>query len=247
MDAHEKIMYDWMDKEQTYRMQRRQQAWDAFDTGTIPSQLPVIPLPSELVSQYRGLHERQCALKQEAGLKIKPQVLDNAILQAWRWKSLLIRSTLLCALNGICEEIQINIEKQGIAKYTKVGMECHKNALILQDFKMVATEESIEQLNLPKYLFCTRIFDMERTRQQFPNNTKVDDGEEVNLLECKYSLKRNGNKLYSKLIRRNSLSGEFLVKRSSIKKFQLMPQYRSRRFASSNLASPVMISYTNWL
>ena len=243
MDANEKIMYDWLDKEQTYRMQRRQQASDAFDTGTIPSQLPFIPLPSELVSQYQDLNKRQCALEQQqAGWKIKPPVTDKAILQAWRWKSLLIRSTLLCALNGICEEIQNDTEKQGIVKYTKVGMECHKNALILQDFKMIAIE-----LKLPEYLFCLRIFDMELTRQFFRKNIPVDDSAEVNLLECKYSLKKNGRKLHSKLIRRNVATGEFLVKKLSIENRTLMKKFRSMRCASSDLASPMMISYTDWL
>ena len=108
MHADEKVMYDWLEKVQTCQMQRRQQASDVFDADTATSPLPSISVPSQLLLQYRELEKLQCALCKDANLTCYPPANDKAILHAWRWKSLLLRSTLLSALNGICEGLTPN-------------------------------------------------------------------------------------------------------------------------------------------
>lgn len=88
---------------------------------------------------------------------------------------------------------------------------------------------------------------MEFTREKFPNNIQVDDTEAVELLKCKYSVKKKGSKLYSKLIRQNDETGEYLVKKSKITSHELMETYRSFRFVEETLTGLQIDWYNDWL
>jgi len=222
MDAHEKQMYDWLEKVQESQLLRRQNEAESLDKGTVLHTLPPIPVPPHMLSQCRELSDKQCAVRREC----QPQLdvdTESCILQAWRWKGLLLQVTLLSALNGICHELQ----SKSIDKFDCVGAENDSNQLVLQDYTFVESKYA------PKYIVRKRCFDIYNTIFKYNKHGIPVDSDPVELLKCKFSLKQKGAKLFSKLVRRStsiSKTEEYLVRQSGCVAHSIETRSRSLRF-----------------
>ena len=230
MDTHEKEMYDWLEKVQNSQLLRRQREVESLDTDTSVNRLPLIPVPLQMLSQCRVLNERQCAVRRDGNLNVGDADTDSYILQAWRWKSLLLKITVLSALNGICEELKTRELSHGISAFNRVGTEVYGGDLVLQNYVWIPTSRS------PEYVVRTRIFDTEQTNDKYKNRNRNIDSNSVELLKCKFSLKQKGTKFFSKLIRRSTSlhkDEEYLVKKSGCIAHVLETRDKSWNFVSS--------------
>ena len=163
MHADEKQMYDWLEAVQTRNVQRSQQLAASIDSNTHPRQLPLPVLPSEMQQQYLRLESRQHAV--QPPLVHEAASSENKTLQAWRWKSLLIQTTLLSALNGICHELcNKGRVPHRITVFRKVGMEVVQDTLTLQNFVLDLPKEYSKP---PTYCVRNRSF-FEETPTLFP-------------------------------------------------------------------------------
>ena len=163
MHADEKQMYDWLEAVQTRNVQRSQQLAASIDSNTHPRLLPLPVLPSEMQQQYLRLETHQHAV--DPTLVHEAASSERQIQQAWRWKSLLIQTTLLSALNGICHELcNRGRVPHRIATFRKVGMEDVRDTLTLQHFDLGPPKPGS---STPTYRVRNRSF-FEETPTLFP-------------------------------------------------------------------------------
>ena len=169
-----------------------------------------------MVQQFLLLESKQHSVQREkhSTAHMLPSS-QKQIEQAWRWKSLLIQTSLLSALNGICYELStVGRTAHCISKYTIVGVEAVQKHLILQNFTLVASEN-----HAPKYLVRQRCF-----------SANVNDL--VELLLCKFSPKDSGRQTPKKIWRTGATNAneQDTVKNVSIVEYELPRTSMSLRF-----------------
>jgi hypothetical protein len=230
MHADEKQMYDWLEAVQTHNVQRSQQIAASIDSNTDRRQLPLAVLPADMQRQYLLLESKQRAV--DTRLVKRAASSEKQILQAWQWKSLLIQTTLLSALNGICHELS----NEGrvphcIEEFRKVGMEVDRDTLTLQNFNLFIPNASS---NIPTYCVRDRCF-FEETPTLFP---PAGEGP-VDLLKCKFSPKYRGkHRLSKKVWRVTSVTPDtqYFVKGRNMVNYTMPLESRSLTFASDPAA-----------
>jgi len=191
MHADEKQMYDWLEAVQTRNVQRSQQLAASIDSNTDRRQLPQTSLPAEMQQQYLRLESKQHAV--DPTLVHEAASSEKQILQAWRWKSLLIQTTLLSALNGICHELcNRGRVPHRITDFRKVGMEVVQDTLTLQNFVLSLPKEYSKS---PTYYVRNRSF-FEENPTLFP---PTGEGS-VDLLQCKFCPNFRGSHQFSKKV-----------------------------------------------
>jgi len=241
MHPHETQIFDWLEAEQTRLSKRHQHAMDSLETGTAALTLPRTLIPDEM--QGRVLDSKQVAmLRLLQPASFLTAYTDNVVWSAWRWKSLLMQMTLLSALNGICDELSTpNEKKSWIQKYTKVGTERQTEYLILQDFIM--DKKAVQDV---KFLVRERIFDMQKTEKVLKQRGLQPDTDEVDLLKCTFSIKQNGTRELSKLVKRVADGPHipYFVKGSGVKLHTVQIHDRSRGWKST--ASELARSPEDW-
>jgi len=229
MHAHEKQMYDWLGAVQTSHTRRSVNVAESLESDTAIKSIPVVPLPAEMVSQYHSLQSRQRAVSAQLPSAVSTATAsEGGILQAWRWKSLLLQTTLLSALNGICHELS----KEGrvphcISRHTPVGMEASMQPLILQDFKLAEPRAVIAAT--PRYIVCARRF---VPRSGVSRVSPLD----VDLLHCKFSPKHSGSRNVPKKVWRDDATDaddQHYVKKHAITVYDLPDSDRSWCFVST--------------
>jgi len=217
MHPDEKQMFDWLEAVQTRQNKRRLGALEALETGTPAPTLPSIPIPDHM--HGRALAAKQAAMAEQLPAADRaPAYSGQVALQAWRWKSLLLQSTLLCALNGICEELLQDNGQARIDTYVKVGLERSMHRLILSNFNLQPPRFRAHTL-----VVCARVFDRPTTNSEFPATSPREDDGPVELLRCRFGLKQKGARANSKLARRIDAEAgcEYLVKKSGIESYTL--------------------------
>jgi hypothetical protein len=209
---------------QTHNVQRSQQIAASIDSNTDRRQLPLAVLPADMQRQYLLLESKQHAV--DTRLVKRAASSEKQILQAWRWKSLLIQTTLLSALNGICHELS----NEGrvphcIAAFRKVGMEVDRDTLTLQNFILDIPNA---WSNTPTYCVRDRCF-----FEETPTLSPVAGEGPVDLLKCKFSPKFRGkHRLSKKVWREDSVTPDtqYFVKGDKIISYPLPIESQSLIF-----------------
>ena len=227
MHAHEKQMYDWLDAAQTSHTRRSVNVAESLESDTAIESIPLVPLPAEMVSQCHSLQSRQRAVSAQVPSVVSTATAsEGGILQAWRWKSLLLQTTLLSALNGICHELSTEGRvPHCISEHTPVGMEASKQPLILQDFQLAEPRVTAAT---PRYIVCARRF---VPRSGVSRVSPLD----VDLLHCKFSPKHSGSRDVPKKVWRDDATDavdQRYVKKHAIIEYDLPDSDRSLCFVS---------------
>ena len=228
MHEEEKQCFDFMEALQERDAKNREMMEIAFDTDTVAHPCPTTAVPQHMQTQYSALLE-----KQRAGISGLPSTVyqrrllrncaasnSHMILMACRWKILLMKTTLLSALNGICQELSdIGTTPHQIASYSPSGPESSRaNELILHLFKFDDPPPIMNCLYkpLPQYVVCIREF-IQQTKPTrlitasvlptipFGVGGNAFDTNDVNLLECMFGIRHSGTPNISKLVWRSGL------------------------------------------
>ena len=165
------------------------------------------------------LHSLLIYYESDAGSKANP-----------KWKSLLIQTTLLSALNGICHELaNVGRTAHRITEYTIVGVEAARQTLILQNF--VLDFPNAWSWSAPTYVVRERCF-FEKT----PTASAPTGEPPVDLLHCNFSPKHSGSRKDSKKVWRVGAldaTRQYLVKNLNIQEFVLPSESQSLRCQQS--------------
>jgi hypothetical protein len=228
MHEEERQCFDFIEALQERDAKNRVMMEIAFDTDTVAPSCPTTAVPQHMQTQYSALLEKQRAgVSQLSSTPYQRGLLRNfaasnshTILMACRWKIMLMKTTLLSALNGICLEFSdMGIRPHHISSYTKSGPESSRaNELILHLFKF----EDPPAINnclykpLPQYVVCIREFIHPSkparliTASVLPTipvgvGMVAFDTNDVNLLECIFGMRHSGTANISKLVWRKNL------------------------------------------
>ena len=143
----EKETFDFLQEMQTHMENKRAAKDKAFEEG-ISVNMPPVKVPEKIVQRFSqttrvAVKLRQLCTTSNAAptghaTRAQQTELTQQVIQAYRWKAMLIQTTLLSALNGICFEHKTkSLQNFFIHKYTVSGPEykaADPHRLILQNF-----------------------------------------------------------------------------------------------------------------
>ena len=246
MHAEEEQIFDFMQALQERDDKNRQSMEVAFDTDTVAKACAAPAVPPHMQAYHYALSDKQSAM-QNSALSSAPRATASRatapqILMAWRWKTLLIKTTLLSALNGICHEFQeARYTPHHIESYSKSGPESsHRIQLILNNFEFIEAPALTHSLYkpLPTYWVCMREFKLpdKENASTFPAVLATippgafDHGD-VNLLDCTFGIRHSGRSTVSKLVWRTASmvpSLKYSVKKRRVYQHEIANNVRNR-------------------
>jgi len=172
-EDYEQEIFDFLQNMQDHNEVQRAAREQAFEEG-VTLHTPTMLISKQIVERF---NMRQAAVSRLSSLCTDPTTnpvllafpkvwTASSILQAYRWKAMLVQTTLLSALNGIFFELTSARKRpHRIHKYTVARPEqgtTNPRKLILQDFIF-----SLQQDKTEWYLSCTSALLWERIKHLF--------------------------------------------------------------------------------
>jgi len=174
MHSHEHGIYVFLHQLQQQADFDRERREEAFENELEYTRPQPISVPDDILG--RG----------NKALQIADRLTPRTALSAWRWKLLLIQTSLLSALNGICQELrEIKYEPHYVDSVNFAGLEAKgtfEDSLICQNFEFVNQQrlEPKYRRKRPNYEVISRQF------IQIDTGHVAIPGQYVELLDCTY-------------------------------------------------------------